>query len=208
MEYVGIDSSEVEIAFSKSYFKGNDKCRFILGDVEKIPYKENSFDLIFSRDVIIHTPNPYEMIKEMVRVTNKFLIFNARVTCLSNDITLYDKEKGHRYNTFSLKKFLRFLHKLSSHSLQIGYCFSGLSMPNINHFYWTRKYHYNIDFMRAGGWYFIDVMIKKNTEDKGVIIISNDTYNPRLNAMSHVKYSNMLRCLFQLFKDIVKEEHQ
>jgi ubiquinone/menaquinone biosynthesis C-methylase UbiE len=65
---VGIDNDEESILRNK---KNNisRNVNFSHGDVKKLKFPDNSFDLTFSRFVLMHIPDPIVVIKEMIRVT-------------------------------------------------------------------------------------------------------------------------------------------
>ncbi len=44
------------------------------GDVYKLPFADNSFDTVFLLEVLEHLENPQAAIKEVLRVTKKFLV--------------------------------------------------------------------------------------------------------------------------------------
>ena len=49
----------------------NENLKFEKANGEKLPYKDNSFDLVFSKDVLHHTANPKKMLEEAKRVCKK-----------------------------------------------------------------------------------------------------------------------------------------
>ena len=42
-----------------------------VSDIEKIPVKDNSFDIIICTEVLEHVPNPIGALKEMARILKK-----------------------------------------------------------------------------------------------------------------------------------------
>jgi ubiquinone/menaquinone biosynthesis C-methylase UbiE len=71
-ELIGLDFSYRSIAIAK---ETSEKYRvngsFILADANYLPFKHESFDLVWSAGVLEHFREPYPVIKEMVRVTKK-----------------------------------------------------------------------------------------------------------------------------------------
>lgn len=65
---VGIDISKKAIALAKEKYKG---IKFVKGDLEKIPLKNNYSDLVFSAFVLEHTDDSEKVIKEAVRITKR-----------------------------------------------------------------------------------------------------------------------------------------
>lgn len=47
------------------------------GDIYKLPYKDNSFDLILCTEVLEHLENPDKALKELIRVTKKYLVVSV-----------------------------------------------------------------------------------------------------------------------------------
>lgn len=73
-EIYGIDMSEVAVAKAKE--KGVD---VILGDAEKIPFPDSTFDVVMLNEVLIHLINPSAVLQEIRRVLKPegFLIGSA-----------------------------------------------------------------------------------------------------------------------------------
>lgn len=63
---VGVDISETAIRMAKKNYPG---IKFIRADLEKLPLKDNSFDLVYSAYVLEHLSNPEKVIGEAIRVT-------------------------------------------------------------------------------------------------------------------------------------------
>lgn len=70
----GIDISETRIKRAKKRFNGID---FRAGDATALPYKDNSFDLVIDVEVLEHVPNLNKSVKEMTRVSKKFVAFTV-----------------------------------------------------------------------------------------------------------------------------------
>ncbi|MDQ0116747.1 class I SAM-dependent methyltransferase [Paenibacillus harenae] len=64
----GIDNSEKILETAKSKFSSSEKIHFFRGNANSLPFSENTFDFVFTRLVLMHNPNPNEIVKEMVRV--------------------------------------------------------------------------------------------------------------------------------------------
>lgn len=48
-------------------------------DGKTIPYKDNSFDTVMTIDVLHHTDNPMEIVKEMTRVSSKYIVIKDHI---------------------------------------------------------------------------------------------------------------------------------
>lgn len=65
---IGIDISKKSIAIAKECYPD---CDFYVGDMLKLPFKENEFDFIFSSLAIHHVENKEKVFEELYRVLNK-----------------------------------------------------------------------------------------------------------------------------------------
>jgi demethylmenaquinone methyltransferase/2-methoxy-6-polyprenyl-1,4-benzoquinol methylase len=73
----GLDQSihQMEKAFTK--FGKNDQVRFYRGDAERLPFKDDSFDVVWSSGSIEYWPNPVAALREFRRIVkpgNKVLV--------------------------------------------------------------------------------------------------------------------------------------
>jgi len=80
----GIDIEFRLIETAKKLVKGN----FTIGNIENIPFKDNSFDCIFNYDVLEHVAEPNKVINEFNRViqNNGFLYIRVADGYSFNDI--------------------------------------------------------------------------------------------------------------------------
>ena len=62
---IGLDINPRNIKRAKKYLSGN---KLILGDIEKLPFKDNSFSTVICTEVLEHLPKPQIAIKEILRV--------------------------------------------------------------------------------------------------------------------------------------------
>ncbi len=67
---VGIDLSSIMLNLCRK----NSNLDLIRSSVLKLPFRDNSFDLIFSANVLHHLKNPSRGLKEVSRVTKKYYI--------------------------------------------------------------------------------------------------------------------------------------
>lgn len=67
-ELVGVDISSTAIKKAKEQYP---MINFVSGDLEKLPLKDESFDLVYSAFVLEHLDNPEKAITEAVRVLEK-----------------------------------------------------------------------------------------------------------------------------------------
>ena len=67
---VGLDFSKAMLKIAKDRL-GRRNVELVRGDVEQLPFRENTFDRIFMFTVLQNTPNPSEALKEAQRVLKK-----------------------------------------------------------------------------------------------------------------------------------------
>ncbi|KAF7889163.1 hypothetical protein EAF00_009463 [Botryotinia globosa] len=67
---VGLDAGEpvIEVAIAKARDLGLKNCSFQIGDVMKLPFEDETFDVVYTHQLLIHLPDPVKAIKEMRRV--------------------------------------------------------------------------------------------------------------------------------------------
>lgn len=80
IDYFGLDTSEnmTNVLKQKAREKGIEKkVKIVLGDATKIPFEDNSFDLVYSFHLLWHIPQEEQekIIKEMLRVTKPGGVF-------------------------------------------------------------------------------------------------------------------------------------
>lgn len=73
---IGIDISETAIELAK---KSYPRLKFIVADLEKVPLKDQSFDLVYSAYVLEHLTEPVKILDEAIRLTtlNGYLVLIA-----------------------------------------------------------------------------------------------------------------------------------
>ena len=70
----GIDSSKEAIRLAR---KIAPKSRLRVGDVTKLPFKGNSFDIVLLLEILEHLENPKKIIKEVKRLAKKAVIISV-----------------------------------------------------------------------------------------------------------------------------------
>lgn len=72
IDYFGIDSTSNYIRLAKKAFN---KKIFKKGDIEKIPFNNNEFDVVMANNIILHMPpDPIKSLSELIRVSRKYVI--------------------------------------------------------------------------------------------------------------------------------------
>jgi SAM-dependent methyltransferase len=90
-EYVGIDHSTASLAVARELATeiGLANATLVEGDLFKIPYDSDSFDIVISQGVLHHTSEPYRGFQELVRICKPGGFVN---------IYLYNKWNHWRHN--------------------------------------------------------------------------------------------------------------
>ncbi len=70
-QFYGIDISEKSIALARKRLFNKKNIHISVGQVEKLKYKDNTFDLVFANAVMEHLTDPDKSVNEMIRVTKK-----------------------------------------------------------------------------------------------------------------------------------------
>jgi ubiquinone/menaquinone biosynthesis C-methylase UbiE len=81
LDFTGIDISKKAIDRAKSR---KIKAKFLVSEAEKIPFKDNFFDMVTCFDVLEHVKNPMLMVKEMHRVLKVNGTFQAFIPTEDN----------------------------------------------------------------------------------------------------------------------------
>jgi len=127
-EYNGYINDSYNIKYSAidrcSYFVELGKKQGIdiqLADIESIPFNDESFDVVFAKEVLEHLPYYNKALKEMIRVAKKevvivwFLPPDNQV-----DIIRYDEKECLYHNTYNIDGILSIIgnHNISKHNIE------------------------------------------------------------------------------------------
>jgi ubiquinone/menaquinone biosynthesis C-methylase UbiE len=107
-EAYGIDLTEEAIRHTKLRLRhyGLTPKELRVADAEKLPYEDNTFDLVYSWGTLHHTPDTQKAISEAIRVTKN----GGRIKLM-----LYNRHAAHMVWLWLYKKFIkfRFTHSVS-----------------------------------------------------------------------------------------------
>ena len=76
IEYTGIDLSERAVELARERYP---EARFVLTEGFELPFEDNSFDIVHCTSVFNNEPNYQGMMKEMYRVSNRFVVVDIRL---------------------------------------------------------------------------------------------------------------------------------
>jgi demethylmenaquinone methyltransferase/2-methoxy-6-polyprenyl-1,4-benzoquinol methylase len=70
VEFVhGLDQSKHQLAQATAKFSGDDRVTFYRGDAERLPFRDDAFDVVWSSGSIEYWPDPVAALSELRRVT-------------------------------------------------------------------------------------------------------------------------------------------
>jgi len=72
--YEGIEYDDTAIELGKKLYP---TLQIKKGDIYKLPYKDNSFDLVVCTEVLEHLENPKKAYKELLRVSRKYVLMSV-----------------------------------------------------------------------------------------------------------------------------------
>lgn len=72
--YEGIDYADEAIELGKELYP---KLKLKKGDIYKLPYEANSFDLIICTEVLEHLEDPKKALRELIRVSSRYILLSV-----------------------------------------------------------------------------------------------------------------------------------
>ena len=74
---MGMDISQPKLMRAKSHGENAESACFVLADACRLPFKDNSFDMVICVDVIRYLADPVEAASEIFRVSRKYVIVQS-----------------------------------------------------------------------------------------------------------------------------------
>lgn len=115
VRYVGMDASNSLLEIAKSRHPDNE---FMYGDVNKMPFANNSFEAVILKHILEHLPDYRPAVSEAVRITSKIVIINFFHKLLPFDYRRKHKD-GFWENWYNKRKFKRFITDLPISSYEM-----------------------------------------------------------------------------------------
>jgi len=140
------DLSEPNISASRRYALENkvgDKIEFLIGDAEKLPFPDNSFDLVVSSHVLEHLPDFDQGLREVIRVTKKCAVI--AIPTILNPCSWVQVGRGWFYlkglRSFAALPygFLKMLWALVTFKEGVDESYGGADVPHVFRFPWVMK---------------------------------------------------------------------
>ncbi len=110
---MGIDISEDAVNLGKLLFPNLD---LRVGNIYKLPLESNSYDIVICTEVLEHLKDPKSALKEIVRVSKKYVIlsvpnepiFSLKNLLVGRNISRLGSSKGHLnlWTSWGFKKFV------------------------------------------------------------------------------------------------------
>lgn len=140
----GLDISRPNLDATKKFLdeKGVQDVKLVQGDLEKMPFEDNSFDVVASSHVLEHLPDFDQGLAEIHRVTKKRAII-ALPTCLNLSAASLLGGVDYWYLSKSMVYavplgFMRILKNLGGEGVQEGYAGDD-ELPHIWRYPWVMK---------------------------------------------------------------------
>lgn len=95
--YTGIDPWKIHIDAAKRIWGKNKRTNFKLGWAQNLPFNKSEFNVVICSNVLTHIPEINTPLKEMLRVTKKFLILRTPVHDKSYRIQMVLNSKWFKY---------------------------------------------------------------------------------------------------------------
>ena len=110
-----VDNSKEVITLGKEIFPNLD---LRVGNIYNLAFRDNSFDLVVCTEVLEHLTEPRRALKEMIRVSKKYLIlsvpnepiFSLKNLVIGRNISRFGSSKGH-INWWTIWGFVKFVKK-------------------------------------------------------------------------------------------------
>ena len=91
--YTGLDPYKIFLDKAKLAWKKHENVNFKMGNIYKLPFKKNSFDITICSNVFIHLHDVIKPLKEIIRVTKKTIVIRTVLYDVSYKIQLVYNKK-------------------------------------------------------------------------------------------------------------------
>jgi ubiquinone/menaquinone biosynthesis C-methylase UbiE len=97
LKYTGIDPWALHINEAKKIWSKDKNVNFKKGWIQKLPFKNNSFDISICSNVLTHIPSIEDPIKELLRVTRKIILIRTPIHKISYRIQMVFNSKWFKF---------------------------------------------------------------------------------------------------------------
>ncbi|MFH1478602.1 MAG: class I SAM-dependent methyltransferase [Candidatus Omnitrophota bacterium] len=77
--YTGIDNSSLYIRLAKKVFSGLKRVAFYRGNIYQLPFKNKSFEIVMSNNVLLHLPSIEKPLRELCRVSRRHVLIRTLI---------------------------------------------------------------------------------------------------------------------------------
>jgi len=77
--YTGVDNSPLYIELAEKAYPSSDRVNFHKGDIHQLPFPEKFFDIVMSNNVFLHLPSIEQPLRELCRVSRKYVLIRTLV---------------------------------------------------------------------------------------------------------------------------------
>jgi ubiquinone/menaquinone biosynthesis C-methylase UbiE len=120
IEYLGIDLDPVSIKIAREIWKNAPNAKFEVGDIKKLNLEDNSMDVVYCYNLLLHLESYESALRELFRVSKKYLLVRSlfdektqiRKVDVSEDYFDVYKTGFAYYNTYARDDIIKFLRKL------------------------------------------------------------------------------------------------
>ena len=91
--YTGLDPYEIFLKKGKIAWKNDKNVKFIKGNIYSLPFKKNDFDISFCSNVFIHLNDIKKPLKELIRVSKRYVVLRTVLFEVSYKIQLVYNKK-------------------------------------------------------------------------------------------------------------------
>ncbi len=88
LDYTGADATEQYLELAKKAFAHDTNARFQQADIFKLPFADNSFDVVMCNNVLLHLPTIATPLRELMRVARKKVL--VRTLCGERSFMIQD----------------------------------------------------------------------------------------------------------------------
>jgi len=101
--YTGVDPYDIFLDKAKKAWHNYKNVSFKKGNIFKLPFKKDEFDIVICNNVLLHIPNLIKPIKELLRVAKKTVIIRTHIHDKSYRIQLVYNDKWWKYTNVKPK---------------------------------------------------------------------------------------------------------
>lgn len=126
MEYIGIDMDEGALLIATDVWKNALHANFMKGNINNIPLDNNSQDIVYCHNLLLHLRDYKKPISELFRVSKRYIFIRSlfdKETVIRESNTPKDYKgifpKKSYYNTYNIDEVLEFIKSLGKVKMSV-----------------------------------------------------------------------------------------